>query len=733
MAIEKHCPGCGQTVREDQNTCPNCNKDISALWSAPSGGLTPPQVAAGASTKPWPFAADILAERLASGGFLQKHIVDALLAEAQASGHSFVEVILEKKQMAPEALRNAMSQIFGLPAADLSSVTIDPDLVASFPSESARRHVLLPLHKEGTRLLMVVADPTQAEAIRAVRRALGLTIDLRLASLPDLMPLVHQYFSARLIVLLPSGETLDYPIPHGEIKIGRTDQNDITLPDPTVGSTHAILRAHGNSYQIVDFGSRNGVFVGGQRVNQSQVLNNGDVIQIGQCLLTFKLPLPEAAAGKQGATVILSPDKIHTPMGGIAAIAATSRTATPAAAPAKADEDKEEKKKKKKEKEKEKEKGKKDEDKVKAAYIGATSRIIAQIVGALASVVASILAAMAISGQLKCGSAAETNQLSPPPGAKLVVPTSFGELTPANQAYNASGIVPLADSRFLLCDNNSNDALFELQLTPQGAKAGPLVRRPLKGIGPNEIDDMEAMTVAEENGRRYIFVTTSMCYRKSKAFVGPSPTGMLRLTVESDDSLTAENIVGFREWFVNNCADVGAAAGLEADQGGLNIEGLAWDQKRHALLFGVRTPLVGGKPIVVPVKVRDLAGPWTTSNLEMLPSIALTIPANIAEVSGEQGIRSIEYDSARGRFNVICGNSTSMSPAPFLLYTWDGGDDGRLTWVELWFVQKDKKVGIEQMKAEGMTSGTVGGKPALVFTDDTGGFALIWDDDPRIA
>src|SRR5215471_14087964 len=75
--------------------------------------------------------------------------------------------------------------------------------------------------------------------------------------------------------------------------------------------------------------------------------------------------------------------------------------------------------------------------------------------------------------------------------------------------FNASGIVPIADSRFLICDNNTNDALFELNLTPDGRQKGPLIRRPLQGLAPDAIDDMEGMAFVEENGRRYVFVSSS--------------------------------------------------------------------------------------------------------------------------------------------------------------------------------------------------------------------------------
>src|SRR5262245_48996763 len=66
------------------------------------------------------------------------------------------------------------------------------------------------------------------------------------------------------------------------------------------------------------------------------------------------------------------------------------------------------------------------------------------------------------------------------PGALTIAPIPFGEMN-GREVYNASDIIPIADSRFLFCDNNTDDALFELDLTPDGRKKGPLIRRPLRG------------------------------------------------------------------------------------------------------------------------------------------------------------------------------------------------------------------------------------------------------------
>ena len=79
------------------------------------------------------------------------------------------------------------------------------------------------------------------------------------------------------------------------------------------------------------------------------------------------------------------------------------------------------------------------------------------------------------------------------------------------------------------------------------------------------------------------------------------PSALLRVAVGEDGSLTADAMPEFREWLVAHVPALAASAAAVPDDGGLNVEGLAWDPAGQALLFGVRTPVVDGMPIVVPV------------------------------------------------------------------------------------------------------------------------------------
>lgn len=301
--------------------------------------------------------------------------------------------------------------------------------------------------------------------------------------------------------------------------------------------------------------------------------------------------------------------------------------------------------------------------------------------------------------------------------ARVVASIPFGEMN-YGEVYNASGVVPLSDSRFLLCDNHVGDALYELDLTSDGQKDGKLIRRPLEGLNNDSIDDLESMTMAEEGGLQFVFVASSLCIKKGRDNLQEKPTnvpanGLLRVTVNPDHGLRAENMPGFRDWLIENDPELAPAASRVANDGGLNIEGLAWDRNRHALLFGARTPAPEDRLLVLPVRIKDFAGPWATGNLEALPPIRLSPePAD-----GPQGIRSLEYIEPLNSFLVITGKTVESSKAPFTLYEWDGKETGELRRLPLTFTPN--------MRPEGMTAGTIGGKPALLFVDDAGGFQAV--------
>jgi pSer/pThr/pTyr-binding forkhead associated (FHA) protein len=83
------------------------------------------------------------------------------------------------------------------------------------------------------------------------------------------------------------------------IVIGRGSGSDVRLPDPSVSTRHATIRATGNDYAIVDEGSTNGTWVGGVRLlpQSPRVVKSGDLVRVGRVWLELsigqKAPTPD--------------------------------------------------------------------------------------------------------------------------------------------------------------------------------------------------------------------------------------------------------------------------------------------------------------------------------------------------------------------------------------------------------------------------------------------------------
>ena len=70
--------------------------------------------------------------------------------------------------------------------------------------------------------------------------------------------------------------------------IGRSAENEVVLPDTSVGKRHASIRIHEKTYQLEDLQSVNGVFVNGQKTLKAH-LKDGDSIRMGSTEMQFKV------------------------------------------------------------------------------------------------------------------------------------------------------------------------------------------------------------------------------------------------------------------------------------------------------------------------------------------------------------------------------------------------------------------------------------------------------------
>jgi hypothetical protein len=85
---------------------------------------------------------------------------------------------------------------------------------------------------------------------------------------------------SRVLIGSVAGRELRFPLFKDRLTIGRTEKNDIQLKASYVSRRHAVIVADGAVTRVIDWGSKNGVYVNSRRVTE-HFLNNGDAVKIG--------------------------------------------------------------------------------------------------------------------------------------------------------------------------------------------------------------------------------------------------------------------------------------------------------------------------------------------------------------------------------------------------------------------------------------------------------------------
>ena len=102
----------------------------------------------------------------------------------------------------------------------------------------------------------------------------------------------------------PRGVNVVVLSPGTRVTVGKDPSNTVVVADdPTVSRLHASLEHFPAGWCLQDLGSRNGVFVNGERVLATRALRSGDEIRVGGTRITFRsdaagdVNVTEAAAG----------------------------------------------------------------------------------------------------------------------------------------------------------------------------------------------------------------------------------------------------------------------------------------------------------------------------------------------------------------------------------------------------------------------------------------------------
>ena len=284
-----------------------------------------------------------------------------------------------------------------------------------------------------------------------------------------------------------------------------------------------------------------------------------------------------------------------------------------------------------------------------------------------------------------------------PPGGKVAEHMTAFE----GGKFDASGVadVPGADG-VLFVDNGREGQVFWMKLDGSGRQVGAIKAVEL-GVS---IEDIEGITT---DGTHFYVVSSQS---RPKAI---EKDGLVRFKFDARTQKVeaVESLGGLKNFLVQNVAELRTEGDKMGKDGGLNIEGLAWDARRGRLLLGLRSPIIDGHALLVPLKLRNPRGTFAIDNLEVEGSKAIRLPLRGA------GIRGIEYDGRAKVFRVISGAAEDQGQTDFGLWEWNG-DETQPAVTETKRFDND-------LKPEGVARVSAGGRDFIFIVCDASGYTIM--------
>lgn len=667
------------------------------LDNSPPPPPTPPP-----APKAVPVTEDSLAQALVSAGLVAQSALDRLQnTAAQHPGRRLPRALVEEKLVSEIGLRDLMGRTFNIPPIEMKTMEVDAVTAGKLRVDFLRSRCACPIiGQQPDRLMLAVADPTDKATVEHVERLTGKKASLRLAMFSEIAAHIENHFSPRLIGVLPNGEKIEALLNQPEIEIGKAPHNKLIVNDPTVSSTHAIVLVRDGGYSIVDLGSSNGTFINDNRQGgEAYTLQHGDKIQLGNVMLTFRNPaettenktarLSLEALEEVRRRASLRSDPVHSfPR------TDPSINALPPSKVTTAAEDEDAEKAEKKKKKKEKDKG--------GWNINAVSRIIAQVMGAIVGGVVTILVARYALMPANTGNGGASSN---PAAAKVTSSDKWASLP--GSRIEASGVAHVPGSDLvLIVDDGQPGVVLVLKLDADGYPVGAPRAIPL-GI---TVKNPEAIT----SDGTHFYVIGSL----SDASWG-ADNAIVRFEFDPQTQTLREQpeiISDFRGFLLSRIPELKGQGEVPSAQGGLNIEGLAWDKRQDRLIVGLRS-LNAALAVLVPLRLNNPKGQFTADNL------ALESPRIIQLPLGGQGIRDITYDTHLNSFLIISGAPEGIEKSDFRLWEWNGESVSAKVREEMTLNPK--------FKPEGITAAVINGRPFLFLVGDTSSYLKLNYSDVR--
>lgn len=135
-----------------------------------------------------------LGDLLVGAGLITEEQLQSALKDKSKS-QRLGDILLQKGYITEQQLIEVLEFQLGVPHVSLYRYPFDPNLFNLIPEETAKRNLIVPLKKDGNRLVVAMSDPMNFYAIDDLHLATGFQIETTIATKDEILRTIAKYYN----------------------------------------------------------------------------------------------------------------------------------------------------------------------------------------------------------------------------------------------------------------------------------------------------------------------------------------------------------------------------------------------------------------------------------------------------------------------------------------------------------------------------------------------------------
>jgi len=137
-----------------------------------------------------------LGDMLIVDGLLTPEQLSEALKEQKLRRRRLGKVLIELELISEESMLECLSRQLSVPLIDIHTYEIEPEVLRLVPASIAKKHLVMPIMKEGDSIILAMADPLDVFVVDQIQYRSGCRVDIVLAPEADISSCHTRYYGA---------------------------------------------------------------------------------------------------------------------------------------------------------------------------------------------------------------------------------------------------------------------------------------------------------------------------------------------------------------------------------------------------------------------------------------------------------------------------------------------------------------------------------------------------------